>query len=453
MVALRFDSTVPFSRETVYDWNARPGAVRRLTPPFLAEVLEEPAGGITPGARTRLGIRAAPGARLTTEFARVHPGREYTDRLVRGPLRRWEHRRVFEDLGQTTRVRDEVDFALPARSPGLAERAVRTAIARVSTYRQAQLLGDLQFGASHPGPPLRIAISGSTGLIGTQLVAMLSALGHTVVPIVRERHATPGAIAMDSERGWVNLAALEGVDVVIHLAGEPISGRFTSAHKRRIAASRIGPTRLLAEAAAAAGVGAFISASAIGYYGANPAGEVGEESPPGSDFLSHVCVEWERATQPAREAGLRVAHLRTGLVLSPLGGSLAVQLPLFRSGVGGPLAGGDAWQSWISLDDVVGLYAHAALDPGVRGPLNAVAPQPVTSGEFASELGHVLSRPAVLPVPAVGPIALLGREGARLLAGASQKVSAVGACASGYEFRHLTLGSALRHLLGRVAER
>nr|NLD41549.1 TIGR01777 family protein [Actinomycetales bacterium] len=386
----------------------------------------------------------------TTEYTEVEHGTGFTDSLVQGPLRSWKHHHSFEDLGSTTRVRDEIKLCLPRRAPEFAERSVATTMARLTTYRQSQLLADLEFAASHPGPPLRIAVSGAGGLIGTQLTALLSTLGHTVVPIVRSAEPVTGAVAIDPARNTVDEAALAGTDVVIHLAGEPIAGRFTEAHKRRIADSRTGPTAALARAAAASGsVRTFVSASAVGYYGADPAGTVNEESAPGDDFLARVCTAWEDATEPAAAAGLRVAMVRTGIVLTPAGGTLATLLPLYRIGAGGPVAGGTAWQSWISIDDVVGAFAHAALDHRVAGPVNAVAPRPSTSREFADLLGRILSRPSAIPVPPAGPAVLLGREGARLLANASQQVSADKLCASGYEFRHPTLGSALRHVLGQ----
>lgn len=453
MVALRFDQTVPHERRFVYDWHARPGAVRRLTAPFAAEVVAEPDVGVTPGGRTRLRVRhlPPPAARWTTEYTAVVPGEEYTARMVSGPMRRWEHRRMFEDLGGTTRVRDEIEFWLPRRSPEFASRAVMTTVARFVGYRHAQLLDDLQFAATHNGGPRRIAVSGSRGLIGTQLTALLSTLGHEVVPIVRSAERVPGAVALDVAGARADTSALEGVDVVVHLAGAPIAGWFTPGHKRRVADSRIGPTQALARAAAEAGVPTFVSASAIGFYGATPPGIVTEDSPVGQDYLARVCAQWEDATLPAREAGARVAMVRTGIVLTPAGGALAQQLPLFRVGAGGPLAGGAAWQSWISVDDAVGIFAHAALSPGVSGPINAVAPSPVTSGEFARELGHIMSRPSAIPIPIAGPAVRLGPEGARLLASASQQVSAAKASATGYEFRHPTLGVALRHLLGQAA--
>lgn len=451
MVALRFDQTVPHNRDFVFDWHSRPGAVRRLTAPFVADVVGEPASGLSPGQRASFKVRNLPwpSSHWTTETTEVQPGRGFTDHLVKGPLPGWRHHHSFENLEDSTRVRDEIEFSLPRRSPDFAERMIAATVARLTNYRHSQLLADLDFAARHPGPPLRIALSGSTGIIGSQLVALLRTLGHTVVPIVRSAERLPDAIAIDTNRNTVDEEALVGTDVVIHLAAEPFAGRFTAAHKRKIATSRTGPTEALAQAAAASGtVRTFVSASAIGYYGATAADLVTEESPAGHDFLAEVCTRWEAATEVAGSADIRVVTVRTGIVLTPAGGTLATLLPLYRIGAGGPVARGTAWQSWVSIDDAVGIFAHAALDPGLEGPVNAVAPQPVTSGEFAERLGKVLSRPAAVPVPGVGPTMLLGREGARLLAHASQKVSAQKVCRSGYEFRHPTLGAALRHVLG-----
>lgn len=455
MATAHFSRIMPFPRQDIWNWHSRPGAVRRLTPPFVGTVVSEPQSGLTEGGRVIFQVKHLPGAsgRWISEIRSVDAESAFADHMVRGPLHSWVHNHVFEDLGSATRIGDEIEFALPGGSPGPAVRAVGRTTARMMDYRHAVLLADLEFAASHSCEPLRIAVSGASGLIGRELVALLRVLGHEVAPVVRNGKPRQGTVAMDAVQGWVDEEALAGCQVVIHLAGEPIGSRFTDAHKQRVMDSRIGPTRLLAEAAARVGsVHTFVSASAIGYYGAEPQGEVSESAAPGSDFLAAVCAAWEEATAPAAEAGLRVVNVRTGIVLTPAGGALAQQLPLFRAGIGGPLAGGKAWQSWISIDDVVGIYAHAALAPRVVGPVNAVAPVPVTTHELARELGRVMLRPALVPVPKAAVELLLGKEGSTLLALASQRVSARKIVASGYEFRHPTVLPALRHLLG-VAER
>lgn len=454
MITCRFDQTVPHPRDEVFAWHERPGAIRRLTPPFMAEVAVEPTMGLRDGSRAELLLLGAPPPlnRWVAEHFDHNPPESFSDRAVRGPLPGWVHHHRFEDLGGSTRVRDDVSFELPRAAIGPA-RAVGTPIARAQlkrmfAYRHRQLLDDLEFAATHPSKPLRIAMTGSTGLIGRELDAFLRSLGHVVVPIVRGPGAT-GAIGWDPASGRIDEEALAAVDVVVHLAGKPIGSRFTDAHKREIRSSRIGPTTRLAEVLARLdGPRTLVSASGIGYYGADRPGWTREADEPGDDFLARVCVDWEAATVPAAQAGLRVVNVRTGIVLTPRGGSLAQQLPLFRAGIGGPLGDGTSWQSWISIDDIIGIYAHAVLDEGLRGPVNAAAPVPVTAREFATTLGAVLRRPALVPVPSFGPRLLLGTEGADQLALASQRVSSAKVEASGYEFRQATLEEALRHVLG-----
>lgn len=449
MVNAHFATTLPFQLDDVWSWHTRPGALTRLTPPGFAKVIAEPAGGLTDGSLATLQLRYLPGnfGKWTAQM-RVGPGTRFEDRATSGPFKGWHHVHNFEGQGSATLMTDEIEFELPAFLPdgGL----VNGTLARMMEYRRSQVHDDLAFGASHNNGPLRIAMSGASGLIGTQLKAMLTALGHSVTPIVRGSVKVPGAIAMDAATAWIDEEALAGIEVVIHLAGEPIGGRFTTAHKARILNSRIGPTKLLANAAVRAGsVRSFISASAIGYYGADPAGEMSEDSPAGADFLAQVCRAWEDATTPARDGGLRVVNVRTGIVLTPAGGALAKQLPLFAVGAGGPLAGGKAWQSWITIDDICGIYAHAVLDERVQGPVNGVGPEPATTGEIAKELGRVMHRPSLVPVPRFGVEALYGKQGADLLAHASQRVSAARIASAGYEFRHPRLGQALEHILMR----
>jgi len=300
---------------------------------------------------------------------------------------------------------------------------------------------------------MRVAVTGSTGLIGSALVESLASGGHQVVRVRRGAPAGSGAaaIAWDPESGTIDREGLRGADAVVHLAGEPIGGsRWTPEHKRRIRDSRVQGTRLLAEVLAGmdAGPRALVCGSAIGFYGADRGDEIlTEESGPGNGFLAGVVREWEAAADPARAAGLRVVHVRTGIVQSPKGGALGLQLPLFRRGVGGRLGSGRQWMSWITIDDIVGILTHALLTPGLDGVLNGTAPEPVRNAEYTRVLGHVLGRPAILPIPKLGPAVLLGKEGAEETALASQRVLPTRTEATGYVFCHRDLETGLRHVL------
>jgi uncharacterized protein (TIGR01777 family) len=297
-----------------------------------------------------------------------------------------------------------------------------------------------------------VVVSGATGLIGTALVTRLRSGGHRVRRLVRH-HPAPDDITWDPGAGRLDGAALEGVDGVVHLAGAGIGDhRWTPAYKRQIMESRTGPTALLATTLAgmARPPSVLVSASAVGYYGDRGDTVLDERSPAGTDFLAEVCTAWEAATEPAARAGIRVVHVRTGIVLAANGGALAKLLPLFRFGLGGRFARGRQWQSWISLDDEVGAIVHL-LGADVRGAANLTAPFPVTNAEFATTLGKVLHRPSVLPIPSFGPKLLLGSEAAEAILFASQRVMPAVLRSSGYSFRHHTLDVALRSVLDRPA--
>lgn len=298
-----------------------------------------------------------------------------------------------------------------------------------------------------------VAVSGSTGLLGAEVVASLSAAGHDVVRLVR-RVPGPGekAVRWDPERGKVDADGLEGLDAVVHLAGENIaSGRWNAARKVAIRESRVNGTRLLCDALAglARPPKTLVCASAIGYYGDRGADVVTEESPPGAGFLPEVCREWEAAAGAAATKGIRVVVLRIGVVLSPRGGALARMLPLFRAGLGGVLGNGRQYVSWIALDDLVGVVLHALRAGGLSGPVNAVAPVPVTNRELTGALGKALSRPTLLPVPAFALRLALGEMADALLL-ASTRVAPRRLEETGYRFRFPELGGALRHLLAKA---
>jgi len=237
---------------------------------------------------------------------------------------------------------------------------------------------------------------------------------------------------------------------VIHLAGASIGGRFTPERKNEIRASRILPTRRLAELAAASHLRAFVTASAIGIYGPDRGEEIlTETSPRGEGFLADVVADWEDAATPAAAAGIRTVQVRTGIVQTPRGGMLRLLSPLFEAGLGGRLGTGKQWLAWIALDDLLDIYLRAVLDPGLSGPVNAVAPEPVRNTDYTRTLAGVLRRPAVLPVPGFGPRLLLGDEGAREIAQASQYVRPERLIGAGHRFRQPELTGALRHLFGR----
>lgn len=296
---------------------------------------------------------------------------------------------------------------------------------------------------------MKIAIAGSSGLLGTALRGRLTADGHEVIRIVR-REAGGGELRWDPAAGAIDAAGLEGLDAVINLAGAGIGDeRWTDERKRLLVESRTQSTDLLARTLASrrSPPKVLLSGSAIGFYGDRGDEELSEGSPPGEGFLSDLCVAWEAATAPAEAAGIRTAHLRTGIVLSRDGGALAKMLLPFRLGIGGRLGTGAQWMSWISIDDHVRAMIHLLSSP-VSGPVDLTAPNPVRNADFTKALGRELGRPTIVPIPRIGPRLLLGKELAQTLLYESQRVLPSALEASGFSFRHPTIDDALAAVLG-----
>jgi uncharacterized protein (TIGR01777 family) len=295
---------------------------------------------------------------------------------------------------------------------------------------------------------VKVLVTGATGLIGSALTSHLESRGHEVVRVTRSEPRGAGEFRWDPTGGEIDPRAFDGVDAVVHLAGESVAGRWTDSKKRRIRDSRVLGTRLIAEAASSrpAPPRVMVSASAIGYYG-NRDQPVTEQSPPGEGFLARVVQEWERAADPARAAGIRVVHPRFGIVQSGRGGALRAQLPLFRLGLGGRVGNGRQWISWVAIDDVVDAILHALDSESLSGPANVTAPAPVTNADYARTLGRVLGRPAILPAPAPAVTLLLGEFASELLGG--QAVRPARLTEDGFEFGYPDLEPALRHVLGR----
>ena len=299
--------------------------------------------------------------------------------------------------------------------------------------------------------PMRIAITGASGMIGQALAPFLTAGGHTVVPI--SRRAVAGGIVWDPDHGTLDPRGLEGVDAVVHLAGENIAGgRWTTERKRLLRESRIKPTRLLADRLSrmAHPPRVLISASAVGIYGDRGDELLDEHARPATDFLGTLATDWEAAADPARAAGIRVVHPRFGVVLTPSGGALAKLLPPFRLGLGGPVGSGRQWLPWIALDDVLGVIDHLLGVESLSGAVNAVAPEQVTNAQFGASLGRALQRPAVIPLPAFALKLAFGEMGEATLL-ASQRVVPKVLAESGYQWRYPSLAGALAHLIGKEA--
>lgn len=444
---------LPFSPEEVWAWHVRPGAFERLTPPWeRARVLERPTA-LENGSRVVLEVHAGP---MPLRWVAVHrdvtPGRGFIDEQVEGPFAHWVHEHLFAPERDGCMVTDRITCSPPLGAVGgwFGGPFVRAKLERMLRYRHAVLGADLDLHARAGLSPLHIAVTGASGLVGSALVPFLTTGGHRVTRLVRRSPGT-GEAQWQPDAGRIDAAALEGVDAVVHLAGENIAGgRWTADRKRLLRESRTGPTALLAQALAGLErkPRAFVSASATGFYGSRGNEVLFEESGAGEGFLADLAQAWEGATAPAAQAGIRVTHPRFGIVLSPAGGALAKMLPAFLAGGGGPMGGGDQWMSWSSIDDTVGMLHFALASPAVAGAFNAVAPSPVTNAQFARLLARVLQRPAVVPVPGFALRLLFGEmaDGTVL---ASARALPRRLERWGYRFIHTDLEPALRHVLGR----
>ncbi len=295
---------------------------------------------------------------------------------------------------------------------------------------------------------MRILVTGSGGLVGSALTAALVTAGHCVTRVVRTI-PREGEAAWDPVAGTMDADRLDGHDAAVHLAGEPIAGRWTPAKRARILSSRSGVTRLLSSTLAGLEQppATLVSASAVGFYGNRGDETLTEEGEAGSGFLPQVVRAWEAATEPAQAAGIRVVHLRFGIILSPTGGALPRMLLPFRLGLGGPVGSGRQFMSWVAIDDAVRAISHAIEAAGLAGPANVASPNGVTNREFARTLGRVLRRPAFCRVPACVIRLVLGEMGSELLLSSVRAVPAR-LLASGFSFRYPDLEGALRHVLG-----
>ncbi|MFI5264079.1 MAG: TIGR01777 family oxidoreductase [Candidatus Kapaibacterium sp.] len=293
---------------------------------------------------------------------------------------------------------------------------------------------------------MKILISGSTGFIGSKLVALLQTSGHSVTRLVRS--SSDIGLLWDPYKNEVDISRMEGYDVFVHLSGESINGRWTQSKKKRIMESRIIPTHFLAECISKLKnpPKAFICSSAIGYYGNRGDEELTEASSPGTGFLADVCKVWEAATQPIAKQGIRVVNVRTGLVLSPDGGALQKLLLPFKLGAGGKIGSGNQWWSWITLNDLLKIYQYSIEDGSVNGPVNAVAPNPERNSKFVKTLGKVLRRPAIFPLPSIAVRTIFGEMGQELLLD-GQRVVPKKLIDSGFQFEHTELEPALRCII------
>ena len=453
-----FSSLFPCSARELYEWHRRSGALERLIPPWEHTRVAVRTGGIDPGGRVVLAMHAGP---IPYQWHARHienlPGLMFRDIQERGPFTRWTHTHRFSDTDDGALLEDQIDYALPGQAilPGFATDLVDRTLMRVFRYRQATLRDDIGLHLRCSTKPLRVLISGASGVLGSALRPLLTTGGHEVWTLVRRPpDRSKLEIYWNPERDQLNLAGLPAFDGVIHLAGDNIGeGRWTSDKKKRVIDSRVQGTGLIARTIADLPVQpkVFLSASAVGFYGNCLDCCMREEDSAGTDFISDVCTLWEHSAQPAEEAGIRTVFLRISVVLSPQGGALKRLLATSAIGFSSRFGAGDQYISWIGINDMVGALLHALTCDSLNGPVNIAAPQSTTNSRLMHTLARVMRRPLLPPVPAKLLKTLYGQMASEVLLGGC-RVATDKLQQSGYTFRHADLEQALRHLLGRFED-
>lgn len=468
-----FNATHRFScsRQALFQYHRAPGAIDRLIPPWESVTVIQSADSLVPGSVVRIANRQF-GIRQIWRAEHVELAEDslFVDQLQDGPFRKWVHRHEFSDVEiNSSQLNDRIEFELPfAPASNLALPWVRAKLAAMFRFRHRITADDINFGESvaairgRSAAPLRIAVTGSTGLIGRRVCELASVLGFEVVRIVRPESAKaavrfPTGIAAAQLQGGTreDQRRLEGLDAVIHLGGYGIAEkRWSEEVKRRIRDSRVQGTLQLIQ-----GLGrlesppkALVSASGIGIFGDRGGDLCNEETLAGIGFLSDVARDWEAAAMSfgsasAGNTARRVAIARMGVVLHPRFGALSKLLLPFRMGMGGRTGSGKQYWPWVHIDDAASILLHLAAQSACEGPYHVASPEVPTNRDFAKTLAKVLSRPSCVPAPAFAIKLLLGEMAGPLLL-ASTRVTTSRLLSSGYRFRFTSLDEALRNLLG-----
>lgn len=451
-------SRMPASSAALFAYHARPGALPRLVPPWQNVRIDREPASLKDGERAEIVLKLGPlQRRWVAEHFDFIDGRQFRDRQLQGPFASWvhTHRMLDGPILNESILEDEIEYQIPAGPLGRAMLGGKIArdIAAVFSFRHARTTFDLlRHERYRDVPRLTVAITGASGSIGSDLAPFLTTAGHRVIKLVRHTARGPDEARWNADTGEIDRDVVAECDVIVHLAGKNIATRWSDAAKRKIRESRVDTTRKLAEYLAKCDKRprALICASAIGYYGNRGDEVLNESSTAGDNWMAKVCVDWERATDAARDSGIRVVNVRTGIVLSARHGALAKMLLPTKFGVAGRVGSGEQWMPWIAMDDHVGVLHESIFRDDWHGPINSVTDS-VRQSEFIHTLGTVLRRPTFLPMPKSGVTTLFGEMGHNLLLG-STRVEPARLRDANFEWMLPTLERALRFELGRMAE-
>ena len=449
-------------QEQIWNWHNRRGAFRRLMPEW-EQIIPMNSGGIENDAEVIFKVAIGPIRR--TWIAKHHsviPGESFADRMVKGPFGAWNHVHQFSTTGEgMTTICDDIEYKLPLHfltgwSVGIT---VLPRIRQMFKYRSARIDNDLkQIQATAEQPRQKVLVSGSTGMIGLQLCAFLETAGHDVHRLLRPNSKLPADVNSEKIIRWNDRTGeilegdMNGFDTIIHLAGAGIGDkRWSKKRKQLVRDSRVIPTENLSNLITKLErpPKTLMCGSAIGFYGDRGKEELTETSSAGDDFLADLCSQWEKATCKAKEAGIRVLNLRSGIVITPLGGALVKLLLPAKLGAGGPVGGGRQIQSWISLDDEVFAIHHLMMNDSCEGAYNLTSPNALSQKKFAKILGRVLRRPAFMPLPGFMIKLLFGEMGQKLVL-EGQNVQPKRLQESGFKFTYTDLEMCLRTCLGKM---
>jgi len=442
--------------EEVFKWHARPGAIERLSPPWDPLKILIPSEGIQKGAEVLLEMKAGPFPfKWFARHTDYQENKFFQDRQIKGPFKEWIHSHRFEPDGENAcLLEDHIEYKLPFHflSKFPSKRIIQKKLERIFTYRHQITQRDLSLHLKKKTRPMTVIVTGASGVIGSTLIPFLTTGGHRVIRLVRNSsELSQDELFWDPLSGSLNTESIENIDAVIHLAGENIgSGRWTQKKKRKIIESRVKGTELVTKKLSSLErpPKVIICASAIGYYGDRGDQILNENDESGSDFISSVCSMWEKAAHPALERNIRTIFLRIGIVLTPLGGALKRLLLPFKLCAGGKIGNGTQYMSWIDMEDVLGSISHILTNKSIDGPVNIVAPTPVTNLEFTKTLGRVMARPTPVTIPSTAVKLAFGEMGKEILL-SSTRVMPEKLLKTGYRFNTPYLDTAIRQMLGK----